>query len=167
LGMMSAMCSLLLHSELSSLVGQPTMDKKTNALRGREKRISHLCEHASRWCLFHTHCSAFAHFSGWSSNQIVTCRLKEVKCFGSFFRAFWCIRQEYPSLRTGTRFRTDNPCSHYRACPDCLLTKTSLKWVWRGLVDLSTIFNGCTPCSSQFFFFYRTNVVYTTSRKAV
>ena len=27
---------------------------------------------------------------------------------------------------TGTRFRTDNPSGPYRACPDCLLTKTGL-----------------------------------------
>jgi hypothetical protein len=39
------------------------------------------------------------------------------------------------------------------ACPS---QKTGRKWVGRGLVDLSTI-----------FFFHRTNVVYTTSRKAV
>lgn len=36
------------------------------------------------------------------------------------------------SLRTGTRFRTVNPSSHNRACPDCLLKKTSLKGFGEG-----------------------------------
>jgi len=31
-----------------------------------------------------------------------------------------------------------------KACPDCLMTKNQLVGVCRGLVDLSTIFNGST-----------------------
>jgi hypothetical protein len=30
------------------------------------------------------------------------------------------------------------------ACLDCLITKTGPKWVRRGLMDLSTMFHGCT-----------------------
>jgi hypothetical protein len=30
------------------------------------------------------------------------------------------------------------------ACLDCLITKTGPKWVRKGLMDLSTMFHGCT-----------------------
>jgi hypothetical protein len=30
------------------------------------------------------------------------------------------------------------------ACLDCLVTKTGPKWVRKGLMDLSTMFHGCT-----------------------